>query len=76
MSESHATPSDHHDEPHGHGAAAAALPFSEAELKEFQKDDRHAGGAVIVLMAAIFSIGLILYVTVAWVVAASPWYPH
>jgi hypothetical protein len=76
MSETHGIQAGHHEQPHGHEHAAPALPFSEAELKEFQKDDRHAGGAVIVLMAAIFSIGLILYITVAWAVAASPSYPH
>jgi hypothetical protein len=41
------------------------LPFSEAELKEFHRDDIQAGGAVVVLMTAIFGIGLVLYTVVA-----------
>jgi hypothetical protein len=71
MSDPHGTPPGHHDAAHG-----PAAPFSDAEMEEFHKEDRHAGGAVIVLMAAIFSIGLILYVTVAWSVGTWPNYPH
>jgi hypothetical protein len=69
MSESHGS----HTDGHGHAASPAA-PFSEAEMEEFHKDDRHAGGAVIVLMAAIFSIGLILYTVVASTVGTWPPY--
>lgn len=57
MSDSHAAHADH------------ASPFSKAEWQEFQKSDIGAGGAVIVLMTAIFGIGLVLYVVVAIVVA-------
>ena len=48
---------------HGHGGshALAPLPFTDAEIAHFQSEDRHAGGAVIVLMASIFSIGVVLY---------------
>lgn len=57
----------------GHGVqnhgASVALPFTEADREEFHKSDIQAGGAVIVLMTAIFSIGLILYTVVAIVVA-------
>ena len=74
MSDPHGNQTGHHDATHSHAAPAA--PFSEAEMEEYHKEDRHAGGAVIVLMAAIFSIGLILYVTVAWAVGTSPNYPH
>jgi hypothetical protein len=69
--------SDPHD-PHvttgpsqGHEAAAGhGLPFSEADWQQFHKDDVGAGGAVIVLMTAIFSIGLVLYAIIAVVVAS------
>ena len=71
MSESHGIQTGHAE---GHGHAAPAAPFSEAEMEEFHKDDRHAGGAVIVLMAAIFSIGLILYSVVASTVGTWPPY--
>jgi hypothetical protein len=54
---------------HGHHGGGVAIPFGEAELNEFHKDDIHAGGAVIVLMTAIFTIGLILYTVVTVVVA-------
>jgi hypothetical protein len=40
---------------------AAPLPFTEAEIAEFQRSDRLAGGSVVVLMAAIFTIGVLLY---------------
>ena len=49
--------------PHAHGAAPG--PFSDAELELFHKEDRYAGGLVVGLMAGIFSIGLVLYITVA-----------
>jgi hypothetical protein len=58
------------DAPHGHHGAAVSLPFGEADLAEFHKNDIQAGGAIIVLMTAIFSIGLILYSVIAIVVAS------
>jgi hypothetical protein len=66
-----ATMSDEHDT-HGHGAHpssghGAALPFSEAEIREFRQSDVAGGGAVVVLMAAIFSVGLVLYGVIAYV---------
>jgi hypothetical protein len=50
-------------------ATTTALPFSEAEWKEFHESDKGAGGAIIVLMGTIFSIGLVLYATIAIIVA-------
>jgi len=59
-----------HEAAHDHGHAADEGPhFSEKEWKEFQDDDIHAGGAVVCLMAAIFLIGLMLYSTIALIVA-------
>jgi hypothetical protein len=70
----------HHDHGghHGHGYAAhggathhpSGRPtyFTDQEWADFQKSDRAAGGAVVGLMAAIFTIGLLLYTTVALVV--------
>jgi hypothetical protein len=51
----------HHE---GH-PATAALPFSDADWKELRKSDIGAGGSVVVLMTVIFSIGLVLYATIA-----------
>jgi hypothetical protein len=50
---------------HAAHPAARTLPFSEADWNEFQKSDIGAGGAVVVLMTAIFSIGLVLYTVIA-----------
>ena len=47
----------HHAEP----STTGALPFTDAEWQSLQKDDIHAGGAVVGLMAGIFTIGLVLY---------------
>jgi len=63
--EQHVTPPAGHG--HGHHAAAA-LPFTEADWAEFRKSDKGAGGAVVVLMGAIFTIGLLLYSTIAYLV--------
>jgi len=57
---------DGHDSHGGHGHAA---PFSEAEMAEFVKSDVGAGAAVVVLMSAIFGIGLVLYTVIAFIVA-------
>jgi len=50
----------------GHEAVGGttASPFTDAEIAHFQKEDRHAGGAVVGLMACIFSIGVVLYIIV------------
>ena len=53
-----------------HGAAHAPQPFTEAEIAEFQRSDRQAGGAVIVLMAAIFTIGVLLYGAIDYLITA------
>jgi len=72
----------HGDVPHGshhvqdHGAAGGATHhpsgrpsyFTEQEWADFQTSDRAAGGIVVALMAAIFSIGLALYTTIALIV--------
>jgi hypothetical protein len=47
-----------------HGAHAdhhAPAPFSDAEIARFQREDRYAGGTIVVLMTSIFSIGVVLY---------------
>jgi hypothetical protein len=44
----------------GHGRDAP-VPFSDAEIARFQREDRYAGGAIVVLMTSIFSIGVVLY---------------
>ena len=44
-----------------HHATGAGLPFSEADWNTFRKEDIQAGRAVVVLMTAIFSMGVILY---------------
>jgi hypothetical protein len=49
----------------GHGPS-----FTEAEMEAFRKSDIGAGAAVIVLMTAIFGVGLVLYVAIAFIVAA------
>jgi hypothetical protein len=64
---------DHHQQPahgHDHGHHKSESPFTPAQWKEFHKSDIGAGGAVIVLMTAIFSIGLVLYAVIAIVVAS------
>ena len=58
-----------HGEPHEHAAAPDGPHFSDKEWKEFQDDDVHAGGAIVCLMAGIFTIGLMLYTTIALIVS-------
>lgn len=57
----------------GHGEhGTGSLPFTQTQLEQFHDDDKHGGGAVVVLMTAIFTIGLILYSIVLGLVLASP----
>jgi hypothetical protein len=53
-------------EPGPSGQSLPATPagppyFSEAEWERFRADDRVGGGMIIILMGAIFTIGLFLY---------------
>ncbi len=63
-----------HTDTHGHDGHDREGPrpyFPQAEWEQFQKDDIKAGGAIIIEMASIFSIGLVLYTAVAIIVAGS-----
>ena len=57
------------DDAHSHPSGTEALHFTEEEWEAYKKDDIQAGGAVIFLMASIFTIGLMLYTTIAVIVA-------
>ncbi len=48
-------------------APDVAIPFSPAEMEHFHSEDRHAAGVLVVLMTVIFSIGLLLYATIAFI---------
>jgi hypothetical protein len=51
---------------HGHQEhTPAPLPFSDADVAGFRKDDVHAGKMIVGLMAGIFSVGVFLYILVA-----------
>jgi hypothetical protein len=64
----------HHVQEHlGHGDAThhpSGRPtyFSEQDWVDFQRSDRASGGMVVALMTAIFTIGLVLYTTIALIV--------
>ena len=54
---------------HESSPSAGPLPFTQAEIEGFQQSDRSAATAIIVLMAGIFSIGLLGYSTVClWII--------
>ena len=57
-----------HDEHPAYPAPAEGMRFSDEEWQQLQAEDRHAGAAVVGLMASIFSIGLCIYITVALIV--------
>jgi len=57
-----------HPETHGHDTHAMTGDrpyFPEAEWRQFNIEDIAAGKAIILLMAGIFSIGLVLYSIIA-----------
>jgi len=63
---------------HDHGITGHApehtvpVPFTAAELHTFHTNDRKEATVVIALIASIFVIGLIIYITVAAGVAMNP----
>jgi hypothetical protein len=67
MSESHPAPHEEHVTEHVTGHAIAGVPtlFPTEEWLQFQRSDMGAGRVVVTLMAAIFSVGLVLYLTIA-----------
>ena len=60
MSESHAAPT------HAPGTPL----FPEAEWQDFRRADMAMGRTIVVLMAAIFSIGLVMYAAIALIAAS------
>jgi hypothetical protein len=60
MSDSHAA----------HHGAGTVIPFTDQEMQELHKSDIQAGTMVVLLLAAIFVIGLILYTTIAAIVSS------
>ena len=58
--------------PHATDDARNAPPFTAEEIAEFRSIDTHAGGAVVCLMAIIFTIGLIMYLVIAYLAAQGP----
>lgn len=58
----HSSPHGIHTAGHDHGGHFHAAPlFSGSEIARFQREDRYAGGTIVVLMGTIFSIGVVLY---------------
>lgn len=55
----------HEHAAHSHHGHEGFGPFSAAEMAAFHHDDIKAGKAVILLMTAIFCIGVVLYTWVA-----------
>jgi hypothetical protein len=58
----------HNDSPHGTPAAEAS-PFTPAMVEAFHQDDRRAAAAIVLLMAGIFTLGLLGYLAVCYWVA-------
>jgi len=44
-------------------------PFNAADWETFNREDRSTTAIVVATMTAIFLVGLVLYVTIAWLVA-------
>lgn len=51
------------------GQVLPPLPFTPEEETAFHKEDRQAAGMVVGLMATIFSLGLLGYVTICLIAA-------
>ena len=66
-------PPHHHvtDTPPASSHAAPTAHFTEADWDVFRAEDFAAGKAVVILMLAIFSMGVVLYSVVAYFVATT-----
>jgi hypothetical protein len=64
-SHDHGHPS--HDVNISGGPGKPALHFTPDEWEQYRKSDKGAARAVVLLMGGIFTIGLILYSTVAYI---------
>jgi len=51
-----------------HHPSGRPIYFTDREWSEFQRSDRAAGGVVVALMTFIFTLGLVLYTTIALIV--------
>jgi hypothetical protein len=63
----------HHDQTHGHADDAVkhghGEPYTPDEIERFHIDDRHAARAIVTLMTAVFTLGLLGALTITIVVA-------
>jgi hypothetical protein len=69
MTEPSQTPSSDITHAHHDPSAEVVDPksepkFSEEEIESFRHADRYAGAAIVLLMAGVFTVGLILYIIV------------
>ncbi len=62
-----------HGTPRGAAPTAPAPAFPYEEWLQFQRSDLGAGKVVVSLMAAIFTIGLLLYFSIALICWESVW---
>lgn len=44
--------------------------FTEEELHILHAEDRSAGAAIVVLMAGVFTIGLVMYLIIAYITSS------
>jgi hypothetical protein len=56
-------------ETHRGSTAAPAAPFSEAELQTLHGTDKEAARNIVCLMTGVFTLGLIGYLIIAFIVA-------
>jgi hypothetical protein len=56
----------------GHGGGRGPVPsyFTAEEWEQLQRSDLGAGKVVVALLASIFTVGLLLYTTIAIIVAS------
>jgi hypothetical protein len=64
-------PADSIQQGHGHspGGHSTGALITEEEYRQYQRSDLGAGKVVVSLMAAIFTVGLVLYATILIIVA-------
>jgi hypothetical protein len=69
----HGSPPGAHGIQEGHAGQPAGPPlhFTWEEWQQFQRSDLGSGGVVVALMASIFTIGLLLYGTIAYLIFRS-----
>jgi hypothetical protein len=57
-----------HEEMHEHSGSSGSSVFTPAECAAMHEADKQAAKGIVLLMTGVFTLGLIMYLYIAWVI--------